>query len=178
MYAYLDTFSGSSSATSEQKIKATGMKNKLATLTGVTLDVSGDAKIIPNDLGYISFLTHYVGNVNSSSLKVNVSGNVTFGSGSVGTEYENDSIEEVADNLSGSLLLSASGTITLPDGSDIDTFFGKAKVEKDNIVIVDEVEYIADENSNFASSSTIKLDGLTSLYTGNLTDFKINLTNS
>jgi hypothetical protein len=179
MYAYLDTFSGSSTASQAQKDAATAMKNKLATLTGVTLDVSGDATIIPNDLGYISFLTHYVGNTNSPSLGVNVSGNVTFSGGLTGSEYENDSIADVANNLSGSLSISASGTITLPSNEAKETFFGKAKIEKDNIIIENGIEYVTDESGIFSSASTIKVDGLTSpLYTGDLTNFKINLTNS
>jgi hypothetical protein len=84
MYTYLDTFSGSSSATSEQKDKATAMKNKLAALTGVTLSVSEDAKIIPDDLGYIKFLVNYVGNTNNPTINMNVNGDVIFGSGILG----------------------------------------------------------------------------------------------
>jgi hypothetical protein len=40
------------------------------------------------------------------------------------------------------------------------------------------VEYITDESSDFALASTVKVDDLTSLKTGDLKEFKINLTNS
>jgi hypothetical protein len=109
MYAYLDTYSGSSTNSPAEKDAATNMKNKLASLTGVTLNVSGDAEIIPNDLGYVNFLTRYVNNQNSPSIKVNVSGYVTFGSG---TDYY--STDTIASVITDKFTLSASGTITLP----------------------------------------------------------------
>jgi hypothetical protein len=66
----------------------------------------------------------------------------------------------------------------LPNNEDVTTFFGSGKILEGNTIIADGIEYIADESGNFASATTVKVDGLTSLYTGNLTDFRINLTNS
>jgi hypothetical protein len=68
-------------------------------------------------------------------LKVNASGDVTFGSGTL--DYASESIASVARSFSsGSLFLSASGTIKMPtDSGNIDTFFGNAKVVEGNRIL-------------------------------------------
>ncbi|MDR3150083.1 MAG: hypothetical protein LBU14_00070 [Candidatus Peribacteria bacterium] len=151
----------------------TALKGTLASIDKLTLNINGDAKITPNDLGYIKFLTNYVENKNDPEINVNVAGNVTFDSGT--GDYNDENIKDV---ITDKFTLSASGTITLPNGSDVNEFFGSGKVVKNNTVIADGKEYITNENNNFISASTIRIDGLTSLYTGILKDFKINLTNS
>jgi hypothetical protein len=54
-------------------------------------------------------------------------------------------------------LTASGGKITLPDNSDINTFFGNAKIEEGNIVVVDGVEYVVDENNNFTEASSIEI---------------------
>ncbi|MDR3150288.1 MAG: hypothetical protein LBU14_01320 [Candidatus Peribacteria bacterium] len=93
------------------------LKTKLANIQSLKLDIQGDAEITPNDLGYITFLTNYVGN-DSAQVDVNVTGNVTFGSGT--NDYIDD---EIADVKTSNFTLSADKTITLPYGSDIESFF-------------------------------------------------------
>jgi hypothetical protein len=69
-------------------------------------------------------------------LKVNASGDVTFGSGTL--DYASESIASVASSFSsGSLFLSASGTIEVPSGEDVNTFFGNAEIGVGNTIIAD-----------------------------------------
>jgi hypothetical protein len=94
---------------------------KMAGLTTITLEVSGDAELTPNDLGYIQYLIGHVGNANSPTTTVNVSGDVTFGEGT--DDFAGVSIADVA---TADFSLNTTGTITLPVGSDEGAFFGAA----------------------------------------------------
>jgi hypothetical protein len=114
----------------------------------LTLSVSGDAEIIPDDLGYISYLAGAVGNSDGlNSLTVRVSGKMTFGEGKTGGIYEGktiaDEINEVVGGGGsvGEISLEAGGGIVLPVGSDKDTFFGesnKVTVDEGSVSVADD----------------------------------------
>jgi hypothetical protein len=126
------------------------LKAALAGVNDLTLDVVGDAEITPNDLGYVQFLEKFAKNTSNATatVAVNVDGNITFGSGT--GYYASDSIADVVD-AGGASSISATGTITIPDGygDDIAGFLGSAVVEAGSKVVSDGVTYIATADNVF-----------------------------
>jgi hypothetical protein len=101
---------------------------KLAGVTDLTIDIDGNAEIIPNDLGYLKYLMSEVGNSNDPTIEVNVSGTASFGPGTA--DYAGETIADVA---TAKMSLSAA-KIELPYGTDPATFFGAAAYDPAAVV--------------------------------------------
>jgi hypothetical protein len=97
-----------------------GLIAKLAAVTELNINISGDAEIIPNDLGYLNYLISAVGNTNDPTIDVNVAGKVSFGDAT--TDY----IGETIASLATSKMTISATQIELPAGADEATFFGAA----------------------------------------------------
>jgi hypothetical protein len=134
---------------------------KMAGLTDITLEVSGDAELTPNDIGYIQYLLSYVGNTNSPTVTVEVDGDVTFGEGT--GDFAGMSIADVA---TADFSLDATGTITLPVGSDEGIFFGAAT---GNITATGGILVADDGTDSDEETGSDDDDGLDSPTTGELT---------
>jgi hypothetical protein len=90
---------------------------KVQTSTALNLNITGDATITPNDLGYIKLLA---GGQNAP-VTVTVSGDLTFGEAAA--DYEGETFATVGN--SNFVLAEVSGSITpLPAGTDVEEFFG------------------------------------------------------
>ncbi|MDR0397565.1 MAG: hypothetical protein LBH36_00030 [Candidatus Nomurabacteria bacterium] len=119
----------------------------------LVLNVDGDAEITPNDLFYVSYLANLAGNTNQK-LTVNVDGDVTFGPADpVSPLTASDTIASQAQPGS---TISATGTITIPNGSgdNIAGFLGAAVVKAGSNVVSDGVTYTAAAGNTFV----VKLD--------------------
>jgi hypothetical protein len=121
----------------------------LGAVPSLTLTVDGDTEIIPNDLGYITYLTNLAEN-EGQALIVNVDGNVTFGAAIAGGGFTGD--ETIADVSKAGMRISATGTITVPDGygAGITEFLGESVISAGNTVVSDGVTYTAAEDNVFA----------------------------
>ncbi|MDR1032878.1 MAG: hypothetical protein LBL84_02595 [Candidatus Nomurabacteria bacterium] len=134
---------------------AAGLQTALAGVDDITLNITGDTELTPNDLGYIQFLEKYVKSSTNATatVAVNVDGDVTFGAGT--GYYLNDSVADITAN-GGPVDLSATGTITIPDGfgADITDFLGTAVIKAGNTVVSDGVTYTVTTDNVFTQEKS------------------------
>lgn len=125
-----------------------------ANIKTLNLAIDGDTEFIPNDLAYINYLKGQITSSSLDTLNIDVTGNVTFGAKLEGSD------SSIPDTIAGSVsdtiftTFSASGTVTLPEGTAatqkaIKAFFGKAVVADGTEVKVDGKTFISDGENGY-----------------------------